>query len=304
MTSDDFLAAPEIVRRLISQDASENETVTLTCTVQNADDADEDEPYSIAWFFNDKQIHSTEEKYSVDENAKTGICLLTIRQITPDDEGAYRCVASNKFGSSVTTGFLAVIRKWRSMMMLSSSISLGRKRSQSPSPSRNASPNRSLSPSGNRSRDRSVSPLRYINLPMSRLARVTEELEHLIHPTTLSVHEEDEETAEVPTASAPPPEEPILVPEESVILPEIVTAPELLVENTPLPEISAEVSEALLLIETDLQTTKSKLLMAVSQAWIIELSPPATAVLAGSIHARLTEDKNTNDALGTPSLGH
>ena len=111
MDSDDFLAAPEIVRRLTSQDAFENETVTLTCTVQNADVTDEDEPYSITWFFNDKKIESNSEKYSVDENPKTGICLLTVRTITSEDEGAYRCVATNKHGSSITTGFLAVIRE-------------------------------------------------------------------------------------------------------------------------------------------------------------------------------------------------
>jgi hypothetical protein len=110
MDLDYFLAAPEIVRRLISQDAFENETVTFTCTVQNAD---EDEPYTIGWFFNDQQLQSNEEKYSVDENIKTGICLLTIRQIVPEDEGAYRCVATNKFGSSVSTGFLAVLSKSR-----------------------------------------------------------------------------------------------------------------------------------------------------------------------------------------------
>lgn len=107
MYSDDFLAAPEIVRRLTSQDAFENETVTFTCTVQNAD---ENEPYSISWLFNDKKLDPNDEKYSIDENPKTGICLLTIRQVTPDDEGAYRCVATNKFGSSITTGFLAVLR--------------------------------------------------------------------------------------------------------------------------------------------------------------------------------------------------
>jgi hypothetical protein len=112
MDLDDFLAAPEIVRRLISQDASENETVTFTCTVQNADNADEDEPYTIAWFVSDKQIESNNEKYSIDENSKTGICLLTIRNITPEDEGPYRCVASNKFGSSVSTGFLAVLSEY------------------------------------------------------------------------------------------------------------------------------------------------------------------------------------------------
>jgi len=112
MNLDEFLAAPEIVRRLISQEAFENETVTFTCTVQNADSADEDESYSISWFFNDKQIDSNTQKYSIDENPKTGICLLTVRNILPDDEGAYRCVATNKFGSSVTTGFLAVLSEY------------------------------------------------------------------------------------------------------------------------------------------------------------------------------------------------
>lgn len=240
MDLDDFLAAPEIVRRLISQDAPENETVTFTCTVQNAD---EDEPYTIGWFFNDQQLQSNEEKYSVEENAKTGICLLTIRQITPDDEGAYRCVATNKFGSAVSTGFLAVLSKSQSfdnVPLIDSGDFLGRKRSQSPSPSRNASPSRSLSPSGNRSRDRSASPLRYINLPMSKLARVTEELEHLIHPTAVTVHEEEEETVEVLPAPVVT-EEPTLAPEESIVIPQITT-PDLPAENVPLSDIPTEVS--------------------------------------------------------------
>ena len=240
MDLDDFLAAPEIVRRLISQDAPENETVTFTCTVQNAD---EDEPYTIGWFFNDQQLQSNEEKYSIDENVKTGICLLTIRQVTPDDEGAYRCVATNKFGSAVSTGFLAVLSKWQSVddvLLIDSMGFLGRKRSQSPSPSRNASPSRSLSPSGNRSRDRSASPLRYINLPMSKLARVTEELEHLIHPTAATVHEEEEETVEVLPAPVVA-EEPTVAPEESLVIPQITTS-DLPVENIPLPEMTTEVS--------------------------------------------------------------
>ncbi|CAF4949627.1 unnamed protein product, partial [Rotaria sp. Silwood1] len=222
----DFLAAPEIVRRLTSQDAFENETVTFTCTVQNVNNTNEDESYSIVWFFNDQQIKSNSEKYSIDENPKTGICLLTIRRITPEDEGAYRCVATNKFGSSVTTGFLAVLR---------------RKRSHSPSPSRNASPSRSLSPSNSRVPDRSVSPLRYINLPVSKLARVTEELESLINPTASIVHEEEEEEEEKEKEkekekkSIEKPEEiessiqqvqpaitKIAEPEESIVLPQVL----------------------------------------------------------------------------------
>jgi hypothetical protein len=107
----------------------------------------------------------------------------------------------------------------------------GRKRSQSPSPSRNASPNRALSPSNNRARDRSVSPLRYINLPMSKLARVTEELESLIHPTASTVHEEDEEEEEEENgkeASASIQQEKptimqIVEPEESIVLPQVST---------------------------------------------------------------------------------
>ena len=117
MDFNDFLAAPEIVRRLISQDAFENETVTFTCTVQNVESSDEDEPYSISWFFNDKQIESNDEKYSIDENPKTGICLLTIRNIVAEDEGAYRCVATNNFGSSVTTGFLAVLSEYTNLFL-------------------------------------------------------------------------------------------------------------------------------------------------------------------------------------------
>jgi len=117
------------------------------------------------------------------------------------------------------------------MKLLVKKCFLGRKRSQSPSPSRNASPNRALSPSNNRARDRSVSPLRYINLPMSKLARVTEELESLIHPTASTVHEEDEEEEEEENgkeASASIQQEKptimqIVEPEESIVLPQVST---------------------------------------------------------------------------------
>jgi hypothetical protein len=234
MNIDNILAAPEIVRRLISQDAFENETVTFTCTVQNPDDTDEDEPYSIAWFFNDKQIDPNNEKYSIDENPKTGICLLTIQHITSEDEGAYRCVATSKFGSSVTTGFLAVLSEYLVCFLnginLQKIFFLGRKRSQSPSPSRNASPNRSLSPSNNRMRDRSASPLRYINLPISKLARVTEELESLINPSASILHEEEKEvglnkkTEEEVPASDQQKEPSTTETEDSIHLPQVSTS--------------------------------------------------------------------------------
>jgi hypothetical protein len=111
----------------------------------------------------------------------------------------------------------------------------GRKRSQSPSPSRNASPNRALSPSSNRARDRSASPLRYISLPISKLARVTEELESLIHPTATTVHEEEEEEEDEEAIKKPDEvltpvqqEEPsiikIIEPEETFVLPELPTS--------------------------------------------------------------------------------
>ena len=260
MDLNDYLAAPEIVRRLTSQDAFENETVTFTCTVQNADTADDDESYSISWFFNDKQIESNNEKYSIDENAKTGICLLTIRHITLDDEGAYRCVATNKYGSSITTGFLAVLSKFRLNFYDRKSIEFvffserKRSQSQSPSPTRNASPNRSLSPSNNRARDRSVSPLRYINLPVSKLARVTEELESLIHPTAPIVHEENEEEEEDTSAVVPQAESMKII----VVEPdEVATTLEKQQHDisTPIESIETETSIVLPQIPTPVTTT-------------------------------------------------
>lgn len=100
---------------------------------------------------------------------------------------------------------------------------LGRKRSQSPSPSRTASPSRSLSPSSNRIRDRSISPLRYINLPVSKLARVTEELESLINPIALTVHEEAEEKEQISTSEqlATPTITNLVKSEESIVLPQL-----------------------------------------------------------------------------------
>jgi hypothetical protein len=90
---------------------------------------------------------------------------------------------------------------------------LGRKGSQSPSPSRTTSPSRSLSPSANRPRDRSVSPLRYINLPISKLERVTEELEHLINAASSTNNDEEREETEEQINSIPQDES---VPHQSI----------------------------------------------------------------------------------------
>ncbi|CAF0827406.1 unnamed protein product, partial [Didymodactylos carnosus] len=184
-----LILAPEIVRRLSSFDVREDETTTFTCTIQS----ENDEPYDVRWYYGDKEILSTDKKYSIDYGEKTGICLLTIHNVTIDDEGAYRCIVTNKYGSSVTTGFLAVI---------------SRKRSKSPSPSRSpgrissSSPSRSLSPS-QAARERGASPLRYINVPLSKLERVTEELETLIAAEHINEQEKENITAKMNPEKVP-----------------------------------------------------------------------------------------------------
>ena len=82
-------------------------------------------------------------------------------------------------------------------------------------------------------RDRSVSPLRYINLPVSKLARVTEELENLINPTTSIVHagqeEENEEQAdsnkksETSIQQEESTETKTIEPKESIVLSQVIT---------------------------------------------------------------------------------
>jgi hypothetical protein len=77
---------------------------------------------------------------------------------------------------------------------------------------------------------------------MSKLARVTEELESLIHPTASTVREEDEEEEnEKETSASIPPEKPsimkIVEPEESIVLPQI-PAP-----ITTAAEISASIEQ-------------------------------------------------------------
>lgn len=108
---------------------------------------------------------------------------------------------------------------------------LGRKRSQSPSPSRNASPNRSLSPSNNRLRDRSASPLRYINLPYSKLARVTEELESLINPSASIVHEEETKENVIPEDKEATPISSTIETEENVNVPPKEPSPTKIIER-------------------------------------------------------------------------
>jgi hypothetical protein len=69
---------------------------------------------------------------------------------------------------------------------------------------------------------------------VSKLARVTEELESLIHPTASTVHEEEEEEKEKEVLVSVQPETPTIMkvvePEESIILPEVSTPIEKLEE--------------------------------------------------------------------------
>lgn len=144
---------PDFISRLQCESVAEGEKAYLICNVSG------DPMPKIQWFLEDgTEITPDNDRYEMSYSEKTGDCQLTIKNARSSDEASYKCVATNRFGTSKTLGLL----------MIKSNKTLSRK---SPSPIR--SPD---SPKLGSSR-RSYSPLKNIEVPPSNLLPVKEETE-------------------------------------------------------------------------------------------------------------------------------
>lgn len=143
------LSSPEFLKRLQCQDATEGEKSRLSCQVIG------DPVPKVQWLKEDgTEILDTDLRYEISYSLETGIADLFIKSTLLSDEMSYKCVASNKYGTSKTIGVLVV------------------KANKTSNPS---SPSRTLrAPDSNQ---RSKSPLKNIDVPVSNLPTVKEENE-------------------------------------------------------------------------------------------------------------------------------
>ncbi|CAF0740265.1 unnamed protein product [Brachionus calyciflorus] len=141
------LTIPEFLRRLQCLDGVEGEETLITCQVIG------DPVPKIQWLKEDgTEILETDIRYEMSYCLKTGNATLKIKNTLLGDEMSYKCVASNKHGTSKTIGVLVVKAKKNK-------------------------PSSNLLPPVNSSSKRSLSPLRNIDVPPSNLQPVKEETE-------------------------------------------------------------------------------------------------------------------------------
>jgi len=93
--------APGFIRPLVIQKTREGLQATFTCL-----------PYGnpfpkIKWLKDGVELTSDNEKFTM-VHLEDGTQQLTVKNCTPNDEGYYRCVASNDFGTSSTKADLIV----------------------------------------------------------------------------------------------------------------------------------------------------------------------------------------------------
>ena len=75
---------------------------TVSCAVTKGD-----LPITIAWLFNDRQIHSGDGVLIT--NSGHRISILSIESVQPRHAGNYSCVANNKAGSAEYSSILNVM---------------------------------------------------------------------------------------------------------------------------------------------------------------------------------------------------
>lgn len=81
--------------------AADGTEVVLSCTVQGTPKPD------VSWFHNDKNI-DTSEDFVINFDPTMGKVDLVIVDCLPDDQGIFKCVATNDLGQAVTTARLTV----------------------------------------------------------------------------------------------------------------------------------------------------------------------------------------------------
>jgi hypothetical protein len=97
------ISAPEFLKRLQCEDATETERACLSCQVIG------DPVPKIQWFKEDgKEIAETDQRYEISYDPHTAVAQLIIKYALTLDEMSYKCVASNKYGTSKTIGVLVV----------------------------------------------------------------------------------------------------------------------------------------------------------------------------------------------------
>ena len=93
---------PEIATDLKDVKAVEGQTAVLECTLVGQPTPE------VTWFHDDKQLDLNEGRLSGHQEAASGKATLTVHEVALEDEGQYRCVASNPAGQASTAASLHV----------------------------------------------------------------------------------------------------------------------------------------------------------------------------------------------------
>ncbi|CDW54857.1 I-set domain containing protein [Trichuris trichiura] len=94
--------APSFALPLSSLSVAEGSFVRLKCIVQG-----KPEP-TVHWYIDGDRISSSKDFKIIYED---GVAMLEIKEVYPEDEGEYSCEATNYFGTSSTSAYLAIARK-------------------------------------------------------------------------------------------------------------------------------------------------------------------------------------------------
>lgn len=144
---------PEFIIRLQGDSVVEGEDASLNCKVTG------DPMPRIQWFLDDGTEIKPSRRHEMNYDLATGDVQLVIKNTRPSDEASYKCVATNRYGTSKTLGLLLL------------------KPSHKPISPKSPSPKRS-SDFPKITGCRSDSPLKNIEVPVSNLLPVKEEAEH------------------------------------------------------------------------------------------------------------------------------
>lgn len=100
---------PTFSTQLMDRTATEGSTVKLTTTALGVDCA-------CVWSRNDKELENT-SKHRMIFDKESGMAILEIFNVTPDDAGYYSCIVGNCYGQSETTAKLKVFEGYEQSPM-------------------------------------------------------------------------------------------------------------------------------------------------------------------------------------------
>ena len=108
---DEGAEAPRFVLPLSPIRASDGEPTKLLCTLTG-------KPIpTITWYCGQKEIRPSRD-FQTHFDSASGAASLTIAEVFPDDEGVYRCRATNKHGTAECEASLTVGQFWSSFSFL------------------------------------------------------------------------------------------------------------------------------------------------------------------------------------------